>query len=99
MGVFASDQHKPLVRYERSEPVNDSPFEQTPGANPPMALSDPEVMELEVDPTMEPDPPDDWRTLYINYLLHNALPATKTEARWLTCRAKSFVLVEGELYK
>ena len=27
------------------------------------------------------------------------LPMDKTEARWLTCRAKSFVLMEGELYK
>ena len=64
-----------------------------------MALSDPEVMELEVDPTMDHDPLDDWRTLYINYLLHDALPATKTEAQRLAHRAKSFVLVEGELYK
>ena len=64
-----------------------------------MALSDPEVMELEVDPTMEHDPLDDWRTLYINYLLHDMLPATKMEARRLARRAKSFVLVEGELYK
>ena len=99
MGMFASDQHKPLVRYERSEPADDGPSEQTPGANPPMALSNPEVMELEVDPTTEHDPPDDWRTLYINYLLHDALPTTKTEARWLARRAKSFVLIEGELYK
>ena len=48
---------------------------------------------------MEPDPLDDWRTLYIDYLLHDTLPATKTEAQRLARRAKSFVLVEGELYK
>ena len=99
MGVFASDQHKPSVRYERSEPADDGPSEQTLGANPPMALPNPEVMEPEMDPTTEPDPPDDWRTLYINYLLHDVLPATKMEAQWLARRAKSFVLVEGELYK
>jgi len=57
--VFASDQHKPSVRYERLEPTNDGPSKQTPGANPLMALSDPEVMELEVDPTTEHDPTDD----------------------------------------
>ena len=39
-----------------------------------MAPSNLEVMELEVDPTTKPDPPDDWRTLYIDYLLHDALP-------------------------
>ena len=56
-------------------------------------------MELEEDPAAEPDPLDDWRTLYVDYLLHDTLPTDKTEARWLARRAKSFVLVEGELYK
>ena len=99
MGVFASDQHKPSVRYERSEPADDGPSEQTTGANPPMALSDPKVMELEEDPTTEPDPLVDWRTLYLNYLLCDTLSIDKMEAQWLARRAKSFVLVEGELYK
>ena len=36
---------------------------------------------------------------YLNNLLREALPMDKTEARWLTHRAKSFVLIEGELYK
>ena len=37
--------------------------------------------------------------LYLDYLLHDILPADKTEARRLARRVKSFVLVEGELYK
>ena len=56
-------------------------------------------MELEENPATKPDPLDDWRTLYLNYLLHDTLPSDKTEARWLARRAKSFILVEGELYK
>ena len=64
-----------------------------------MAPSDPKVMELEVDPTTVPDPSDDRRTLYIDYLLHDTLPADKTEAQQLAQLAKSFVLVECELYK
>ena len=56
-------------------------------------------MELEEDPATEPDPLDDWRTLYLDYLLCDTLPTDKTEARQLARRAKSFVLVEGELYK
>ena len=56
-------------------------------------------MELEEDPATEPDPLDDWRTLYLDYLLCSTLPTDKTEARRLACRAKSFVLVEGELFK
>ena len=56
-------------------------------------------MELEEDPATEPNTLIDWRMIYIDYLLHDALPADKTEARWLARRAKSFVLVEGKLYK
>ena len=56
-------------------------------------------MELEEDPTAEPDPLDDWRMPYLDYLLCDARPEDKTEARRLTRHAKSFILVEGELYK
>ena len=37
--------------------------------------------------------------LYLDYLLRDILPEDKTEARQLARRAKSFILVEGELYK
>jgi len=56
-------------------------------------------MELEEEPTIEPNPLVDWRTLYLDYLLCDTLPMDKIEARWLARHAKSFVLVEGELYK
>ena len=36
---------------------------------------------------------------YLDYLLCEALPTNKLEARRLARRAKSFVLIEGELYK
>ena len=98
-GVFDSDQHKPSVRYERTKPADDGPSALAPRVDLPMAPPNPKVMELEVDPTTEPDPPNDWRTLYIDYLLHDALPADKMEARRLARHTKSFVLVEGELYK
>ena len=57
------------------------------------------VMEIDVDLAAEPDPPIDWRMPYLDYLLWEVLPADKTEARWLTCCAKSFVIIEEELYK
>ncbi|XP_066314613.1 uncharacterized protein [Miscanthus floridulus] len=99
MGVFASDQHKPSVCYEGSERADDVPSDPAPGADLPTAPPDPEVVELEEDSASEPDPLNDWRMLYLDYLLRNTLPADKTEARRLARRAKSFVLVEGKLYK
>ena len=98
-GVFASNQHKPLVHYEDLEQSNDGPPVLGSGANQPLAPSDPEVMELDEDPAIEPDPLDDWRMPYLDYLLREALSMDKTEARWLARRVNSFILVEGKLYK
>ena len=56
-------------------------------------------MELVKDPVAEPDPLTNWRTPYLDCLLHKVLPADKTEAQRLARRAKSFVIIEGELYK
>ena len=64
-----------------------------------MTAPGPGVMELEEDPATKPNPLDDWRTLYLDYLLHDMLPTDKMEARWLARHAKSFILVESELYK
>ncbi|XP_066320134.1 uncharacterized protein [Miscanthus floridulus] len=82
-GVFASDQHKPSVRYEGSGRVDNGPPDPAPGVDPPTAPLDPDVMELEEGPTAEFDPPNDWRTLYLDYLLRDMLSADKTKARWL----------------
>ena len=98
-GIFASDQYKPSVRYEEPEQTSDGPPTLGSRANRPSAPSDPEVIELDEDPAAEPDPLANWRMPYLDYLLHEALPMDKTEARQLICHAKSFVLIEGELYK
>ena len=58
-GVFASDQHKPSVRYEGSEQAKDGPSDPAPRVDPPTAPPDPKVMELEEGPAAEPDPLDD----------------------------------------
>ena len=99
IGVFTSDQHKPSVCYEGLEQGGDAPSNLCSRANQPSATSGPEVMELEEDLVTEPDPLVDWRMLYLDYLLCDTLPTDRTEAQWLTHRTKSFVLVEGELYK
>ena len=35
---------------------------------------------------------------YLDYLLHEVLSTDKIEARWLARYAKSFVVIEGQLY-
>ena len=99
IGTFASDQHEPSVYYEEPKQAGDGPPTLGSGADQPSAPSDPKVMELEENPEIEPDPLVDWRTLYLDYPLREVLPMNKTEAQWLARRAKSFVLVDGELYK
>jgi len=76
-----------------------APSDAALGADQPMSPSSPEVMELEEEPATKPDSLDDWRTLYLDNLLCDTLPTDKTEAQRLARRAKSFILVEGELYK
>ena len=97
--ILASDQHKPLVRYEGLEQGSDGLSNLGPGADQPSATSGPKVMELEEDPAIEPDPLVDWRTFYLDYLLYDTLPTDRMEDHWLAHRVKSFVLVEGELNK
>jgi ribonuclease HI len=68
-GVFASDQHQPLIRYKEPEQAdNGLPISslgarannQHPalgsGPNTPMDPPDPEVMEIDKDPPTMPDP-------------------------------------------
>ena len=98
-GVFASDQYKPSVHYEEPKQTDDGPPTLGLGANQLSAPSDPDVVELDEDLAIEPDPLADWRMPYLNYLLHEALPMDKTEARRLMRLAKSFAVIDGELYR
>ena len=69
IGIFASDQHKPSVHYEEPEQAGGAPPTLGSGADQPLAPSDPEVMELDEDPTIEPNHLANLRTPYLDYLL------------------------------
>ncbi|XP_066384959.1 uncharacterized protein [Miscanthus floridulus] len=97
--VFTSDQYKPLVRYEEPEHTSDGPLALGSGADQLAAPSDPKVLELDEDLMIEPDLLANWRMPYLDYLLHEALPIDKMEAWRLTLCAKSFVVIESELYR
>lgn len=55
---------------------------------------------MEIDQLLDAvDMTSNWRTLYVEYLTHGKLPTDRDEARRIHRCAKSFVLIEGELYK
>jgi hypothetical protein len=53
-----------------------------------------EAMNIEPVPRAE-----DWRDKYITWMDRGELPSDRSEARRITRMAKSFTLVDGELYK
>jgi len=56
-------------------------------------------MELDEGQVAEPDTLVDWRTPYLDWLLHEVLLMDKTEVRRIAHRAKSFIIIKEELYK
>jgi hypothetical protein len=53
-----------------------------------------EAMETEPTPCAE-----DWRAKYLAWMDRGELPPDQSEARRITRMAKSFTVVDGELYK
>ena len=80
VGVFASDQHKPSVRYTGSEQADDGPSSPILGANPPIPSPDPEVWRLKRTQQRSLTLPMTGERFYLDYLLHDILPTDKTEA-------------------
>ena len=53
-----------------------------------------EAMEVDEAPTSQ-----DWRIQYLNWMIRGILPLNCAQAWRLARRAKSFVLIDNELYK
>jgi hypothetical protein len=82
-GIFASDQHQSSVREEGERPPEEP---------------EPEVMAIDQPPEVNLEDPD-WRFPILEWLVEGKLPSDQTEARRIAHREKSFVLIDGELYK
>ncbi|XP_072148477.1 uncharacterized protein [Setaria viridis] len=89
-GVFVSDQFKPSIRHPEPARVSEAP---------PVPGSDPDLGEVGSAPPVLGPNITDWRAPYLDYLVHDTLPAKQTEARRIARRAKSFAVIDQELYK
>ncbi|XP_066396569.1 uncharacterized protein [Miscanthus floridulus] len=99
LNIFARDLHKPSIDYALVAEEG-LPVEPTAGPKAPSVTktpsTEPEVMEINVEPP-EANQSTDWRASFLDCLIQGELPVDRTEARWLTRRAKTYILSNGEL--
>ena len=58
------------------------------------SMDEDEAMEINEAPTLQ-----DWLTQYLDWMIRGILPSSRAQAQCLARRAKSFVLIDNELYK
>jgi hypothetical protein len=111
--VFMRDVAKPFVNLEStpssqeepsgapSNPAGAEPMDEDP-SNEAFVLSllesygayEAEAMDTEPAPRAE-----DWRAKYFTWMDRGELPSDRSEARCITRMARSFIIIDGELYK
>ncbi|XP_066392565.1 uncharacterized protein [Miscanthus floridulus] len=100
LNVFAKDLHKPSNDYTLV--MEGPPVETTVGLDAPSTTktpsTEPEVMEVNTKPPQS-NQDVDWRILFLDWLDQGELPSDRTEARWLACRANTYILCNDELYR
>jgi hypothetical protein len=101
--VFASNLYKPFVDYGKPGQEGNQPPEPTLGSDPPegsnpSSTPEPKVMNIHEE-RLDHDNKQDWQIPYLACVILGVLPLDQTQARRLARRAKSFVLLDGELYK
>jgi len=95
--VFVSDLYKPSVDYKDDGGSDEPLSEPGPDSND-SAAQEQEAMDIESEPPAPDDSPD-WRYPLLQRLVDGTLPPDQAEARRMARRAKSFVLLDGEMYK
>ena len=58
------------------------------------SMDEAEAMEIDEAPSSR-----DWRTQYLDWMIRGVLPSDRAQARRVARWAKSFVLIDDELYK
>ncbi|XP_021305510.1 uncharacterized protein LOC110431129 [Sorghum bicolor] len=95
--VFISELYKPSVDYK-----DDWGSDQPPGGSsldPEVSVAhEPEAMDIESEPPALDDSPD-WCYPLLQCLVDSTLPSYQAEAWRVACRAKTFLLLDGEMYK
>jgi len=95
--VFVSDPYKPSVDYKDDGGSNEPPSE--PPLDPKdSAAEEQEAMDIEPE-SPAPDDSPDWRYSLLQRHIDGTLPADQAEARRVARRAKTLVLLDGEMYK
>jgi ribonuclease HI len=96
--VFARDLHQPSINIGEDGGVNGSSLDPPPEAEAPSTRA--EAMQVEGS-TPPANLELDWCVPYLDHLTRGDLPSDKIEARWITRRAKSFVIFgdSKELYR
>jgi hypothetical protein len=95
--VFTGDLHRPSSNIRADGGVDGLSLDPPPKAEAPSAGA--EAMQAEgLTPPANLEP--DWRVPYLDHLTQGDLPLDKIEARWITHRAKSFMIFgdSKELY-
>ena len=104
--IFAREIAKPSVDFkDPAEPGSSNA--EPPGGNPsadeaePMdtgfetsSMDEAEAMEIDEAPLSQ-----DWRDQYLDWINRGVLPSDRAQARCIARRAKSFVVIDRELYK
>jgi hypothetical protein len=111
--VFARDVAKPSVNLEPTpssqeepsgappNPAGAEPMDEDP-SNEAFVLSSLEGYGADEAEAMDTEPAphtEDWRAKYLTWMDRGELPSDRSEAKRITRMAKSFSLIDGELYK
>jgi hypothetical protein len=88
--VFSSNLHKPSVNYEGSGGEYDTSLAPASLVESALAPPDPEVMEVDEDPTLEIDVQPDWKIPILECLVRGVLPLTRVRPNALLNEPKPF---------